>query len=265
MLSNSSRLRQDDSGFTLIELLVAMSLALVVSFGAFAILQFTTEDIARQTARVHVAQGGRTQLERIMEHLHSACVAALVTPVLSQSSGTVLRFISEASEGPVVTRATLHKLTFSPPSAGKEGTLTEQSWRSTEASQPPNYVFNEAETPKTTLLMKGISQSEVTTEGKTESIPIFRYYRYYREGDPNAIFGELNPTPISGELTESEARLVARVTMAFTLSPEAGDGPGLSVAMAKGRPITFEDSAILRVAPSSSSSSVSNLPCENQI
>ena len=265
MLRRLRRLRSDDSGFTLIELLVATSMALVVCFGAFAIMQFTTEDIARQTSRVHVAQTGRTQLERIMEHLHSACVAALVTPVLAQSSGTVLRFISEASEGPSITRATLHKITYTAPGAGKEGTLVEQAWKSTESSNPPNYQFNEAESPQTTILLKGISESEQTVEGKTETLPIFRYYRYYREGDSGAVYGELNPTPIAGELTETESRLVARVTLAFTLTPEAGDGVDLSAAMSKDRPIAFEDSAILRVAPSSSSSSVSNLPCENQV
>jgi hypothetical protein len=265
MLTLLNRLRSEDSGYTLVELLVATVMALVVTFGAYMILQFTTEDIARQTSRVHVSQNGRVQLERIMEHLHSACVAALVTPVLAKSSGTVLRFISEASEGPSVSKATLHKITFTPASGKTEGTLVETSWKSTEASQPPNYVFNEAETPQTTLLLKGVSQTELTTEGKTETLPVFRYYRYYREGDPSAVFGELDPTPIAGELSEAESRLVAKVAMNFTLTPEAGDGVGLSAAMAKGRTISFEDAAILRVAPSSSSSSVSNLPCENQI
>jgi len=265
MLRLVQRLRSDASGFTLIELLVGTAMALVVCFGAFTILQFTTEGIARQTSRVHVAQNGRIELERLMEHLHSACVAALVTPVLSQSSSTVLRFISEASESSSVTRATLHKIVYTPPTGGKEGTLVEQAWKSTEASQPPNYIFNEVETPTTTILLKGVSQAEVTKEGKGEPVPMFRYYRYYREGDANAVFGELNPNPIVGELTEAEARQVARVSVAFTLTPEASDGAGISGLMAKDRAITFEDAAILRVAPSSSSASVSNLPCENQV
>lgn len=265
MLTVLKRLRSDASGFTLIELLVGTAMALIVCFGAYTILEFTTEDISRQTSRVHVAQDGRIALERLMEHLHSACVAALVTPVLSQSSPTVLRFISEASEAASVGQATLHKITYTPASGSTEGTLVEKSWKSTEASQPPNYIFNEVETPNTTILLKGISQAETSKEGKGELIPIFRYYRYYREGDANAVFGELNPNPIVGELNEAEARQVARVSVSFTLSPEAGDGAGISGQMGKDRAITFEDSAILRVAPSSSSASVSNLPCENQV
>ena len=166
MLRRLRRLRSDASGFTLIELLVGTSMALVVCFGAYTILQFTTEDIARQTSRVHVAQNGRIALERLMEHLHSACVAALVTPVLSQSSATVLRFISEASEGSSITRATLHKITYTPPPPAKKARSSKGAGKAPKPSQPPNYVFNEVESPKTTILLKGISRPKRRLKAK---------------------------------------------------------------------------------------------------
>jgi len=265
MLSRLLAHVRDERGYTLIELLVATTMALVICMGAYLLLDFTTEDVSRTTSRVHVDQRGRSALERIMEHLHSACVASLVTPVLSNSGPTVLRFISEATESASIASATLHKLTYKPPTAKTEGTLVEHAWKSLETSVAPHYVFNEAEKPKSILLIKGISQTAITEGVKGETVPVFRYYRYYREGDPGAVYGELDPTPISGSLGEAEAALVARVSIAFTLSPEADEGTSFSGKFGAGQPVNFEDSAILRVAPSSSSSVVSNLPCENQI
>ncbi|HUA11256.1 MAG TPA: hypothetical protein VMA83_04560 [Solirubrobacteraceae bacterium] len=265
MLSSLRRRAASEDGFTLVELLVTTTMAIVLCLGAYALLDFTGEDIARTTSRVHVDQRGRVSLEAIMEHLHSACVASLVTPVLASSSGTVLRFISEASESPTISTATLHKLIYETGKKSTEGKLIEDSWKSLASSVAPHYSFNEAEKPTTKLLMNDISETSVKGGKTTEVLPVFRYYRYYRESDAGAVYGELDPTPIAGELTESEAARVARVTIAFTMNPEGDEGFSYGGGFGIGRPVTFEDSAILRVAPSSSSSIVSNLPCENQV
>ena len=265
MLNRLRRVGSDESGYSMIEFLVSTTMAIVICLGAYLMLDFTGESISRTTSRVHVDQTGREALENVMEHLHSACVASLVTPVLASSSGTVLRFVSEASESPTVSTATLHRLTFEAGKKSTEGTLIEKSWKSLASSVAPHYVFNEAEKPKARQLMKNITETTITSGKSAETIPVFRYFRYYREGDAGANYGELDPTPISGELTELEASRVARVTIAFTLNPEKDEGYRYGGGFGVGRPVTFEDSAILRVAPSSSSSIVSNLPCENQV
>ncbi len=265
MLSSLRARAREEAGYTMIELLVATTMSIVICLGAYMLLDFTGEDISRTTSRVHVDQTGRVALESVMEHLHSACVASLVTPVLASSNGTVLRFISEASESPTITTATLHRITFEPGLKATEGKLIEKSWKSLASSVAPHYVFNEAEKPKFRQLMNDISETVVGSGKGAEVLPVFRYFRYYREGDAGANYGELDPTPISGELTELEAARVARVTLAFTLNPEKDEGQSYGGTFGVGRPVTFEDSAILRVAPSSSSSIVSNLPCENQV
>jgi prepilin-type N-terminal cleavage/methylation domain-containing protein len=246
-----------ESGFTLVELLVGMSITLVVSLVAFSFLEFSSRDVSRTTDRVHVDQAGRTALERLMTNLHSGCVASQATPVRVGSSNTVLRYVSEHGEAASLPSVTLHEVIYTPASGSTEGTLTERSWTSTAASVAPNYLFNEAATPKTTRLLNGIRQSQ---NEKKESVPMFQYYRYYTEADkPEASrYGELNPTPLgSTKLTEEQAEAIAKVTISFTLAPEGKEAS----TFGGGRPVAFEDSAIMRLAPSSTEPSVINLPC----
>lgn len=249
-----------ESGFTLIELLVGMSITLVVTLVAFTFLEFTSRDVSRTTDRVHVDQAGRTALERLMTNLHSGCVAAQATPIRGGSTNTVLRYVSEHGEAASLPSVTLHEVIFTAPTGTTEGTLVEKSWASTASSVAPNYVFNEAATPKTTRLLTGIRQTKTGEKGKETAVPVFQYYRYYTEADkPEASkYGELNPTSFgASKLTEEEAEAIAKVTISFTLAPEGKEASTFGA----GRPVAFEDSAIMRLAPSSTEPSVTNLPC----
>jgi hypothetical protein len=108
-------------------------------------------------------------------------------------------------------------------------------------------------------LLTGIQKTE---NSKKELVPVFRYYRYYRETDSKAALGELDPTPIvSGieKLNEKEALAVAKVSVSFTAVPEGKENK-LNTQFGGGRPVALEDSAILRLSPSSEENS-SNLPC----
>jgi len=249
-----------ESGFTLIELLIGMSITLIVTLVAFSFLEFSTRDVSRTTDRVHVDQAGRTALERLMINLHSGCVAAGANPIRGGSTYTVMRYVSEHGEAASLPSVTLHELTYTPAGSGTEGTLIEKSWKSTGSSVAPNYVFNEAETPKTTTLLRGIRQTTVGEKGSERTVPIFQYYRYYTEADkPKASqYGELNPNPLGAtKLTEEEAEAIAKVTISFTLAPEGKEAS----TFGGGRPVAFEDSAIMRLAPSSPEPGVTNLPC----
>jgi len=260
---------REQHGVTLIELLVAMLIALVVTLAAFSILEFTSSDVSRITSRTHVNQTGRIALQKIMLALHSSCVALEVNPVVEGSTAEKIKFIS--ASGSQATFATgevyMHVITYTPPSGKVAGTLTEQTFPSissegsgTATTGNPgsgNYFFST--TPSsTTKLLTGVQQSE---SGGTK-IPIFQYYKYYKNGeaiptgDPEAPYGELIPVAVTG-FTPAEAERVAKITIAFTLKPE-----GTESVIAKGdQPIALEDSAVFRLTPSSTSSEAINAPC----
>jgi prepilin-type N-terminal cleavage/methylation domain-containing protein len=259
MRPGSSEGLRGERGFTLIELLVAISLGIIITLAAFSLLDFTTRDVSRITSRAQVDQTGRVALEKLMLQLHSACVARTINPIQPKSSSTVLRFISESSplnanKEPVssLSSVRLREITYTPASGKTEGTITEKSWPSTGIS--PEYKFNEKEAPTERKLLTGVSQTEVSKE----SLPIFRYYRYYKEGDAGVKLGQLNPTAVAVPLKEEkESELIAQVTVSFTLTPE-----GQESAFAKGdRAVALEDSAVLRLSPSSEASNNPNYPC----
>jgi prepilin-type N-terminal cleavage/methylation domain-containing protein len=250
-----------ERGFTLIEVLIAMVIGLMVSLAAFSLLEFTSNDVSRITDRAHADQTGRIVLENLMLKLHSACVAVTINPIWEGSNATELKFVSETSplnsnKEPVSSLATvgLHKIVYTPPTSKTLGTLTEKVWTSTGVT--PHFEFNEAATPTTErLLLKGVSQ----TVNEEVKVPVFQYYRYYKVGDTGAKYGQLDPVAVTAT-SEKEAELVAKVTANLTVSPETHES-----SFAKGdRGVALEDSAILRLAPSSEASSVPNAPCTQQ-
>jgi prepilin-type N-terminal cleavage/methylation domain-containing protein len=265
-LAVTSRMLRAERGFTLIEVLVAMSLGIIVSGVALSLLNFTTADVTRITERVHADQTGRVALEKLMLALHSSCLTAKTTksdPIRPESTTSKLKFISETSAenehgepSAALPTIKLHEVIFTEGSGKTEGALTENLWTSTGV--PPNYEFNEKEAPTKRTLLTGVERTE---NAKKELEPVFRYYRYYREGDSKAVLGELDPTPVvSGaeKLNEKEAPDVAKVSVSFTAVPEGKENK-LNTGLGGGRPVALEDSAILRLSPSSEESA--NLPC----
>ncbi len=251
----------NEAGLTLIELLIGLVVGMVVTLAAFALLEFTTNDVSRITARTHATQVARIQVEKLMLQLHSACVAVTINPILLGSNATELKFISESSplnanKEPVssLTSVHLHKIIYTPPSGKVEGLLTEQSWPSLSSlNSNKEFVFTEGEKPTERRLLKGVTRT-INAEGKEE--PVFQYYRYYRESDTKPLFGQLYPTTYVPSTTV-EAERIAKVTVGFTVTPEGAEGH-----FAKGdRAFAIEDSAVLRLSPSSEAASSPNWPC----
>ncbi len=245
----------DEHGFTLIELLVSMLVATVITGAAMSFLIFTTEDVAHVSARVGVDQGGRVALQHIISELNSGCYAPNAQPILTGSSSTTLLFEDEGGEASEFPTTEKHELIYTKGSGTTEGTLLEKAYVSKAAHEY-------AKTPtRTTLLLTGIQQ---TKYGSEEATPIFRYYRYYHEGDappqgqPTPPYGELDPAAIATPLTSTEAKYTTKVTVAFTLAPEGKE----VVSFNHDRPVVLEDSALFRLEPSSEAPSAKNLPCE---
>jgi Tfp pilus assembly protein PilV len=241
------------AGYTLVELMVSMVLTMVIVLAAFTFLEFTTRDVARTTERVHVQQAGRIVMERLMLELHSSCVSPGATPIRSGSSATTLRFISASGTAANSTNVELHEVIFTPPAGKATGSLTEKSWPA--GGTAPEYTFNESATPTKLLLLTGVAQSQ-TEESTPKAIPMFRYYRYYRTGDAEPIYGILNPAELA-TLTTEESKRVVKVAVNFTATPEGTETKGFG----NDRPLPLESTAILRLTPASESSTLPNLPC----
>ena len=251
--ARSGRRLRTERGYTMIELLIAMSLGTLIVTAAFSFLQFSTSDVTRIAERARLNQTGRVALERIMLRLHSACVTPSVAPIQPNSSATTLKFISETGTASAFKTVHLHEIIYS----SANNTLVEKTYINT--GEGPKYPFSSTAASTTTLLT-GIKES--TNEGVT--LPIFRYYRYYREGDKppagstTVPYGELNQTALEPPLTkESETVNVAKVTMSFTLAPTGKE----SATFNHDRPIPLEDSVVFRLAPSSELPTTTNLPC----
>jgi prepilin-type N-terminal cleavage/methylation domain-containing protein len=260
-----------EHGFSLIELLVAMIMGLVISLAAFSILEFTTSDVSRITARAHVTQTGRVALEKLMLQLHSACVSVNVNPIQAKSSGTTLKFVSETSplnsnNEPSSSFSTVkeHEIIYTPASGKIAGTLIEKSRTSIGLNNATGeYEFNPSETPAETKLLSGVRQ----TEREEKKVPVFQYYRYYTSKDSEAKLGQIDPEAMSTvamakeEVKEkrkyTEAEKVAKVTVGLTLAPEGYEG----IIAKGGQPVALEDSAVLRFTPSSEEASGNNYPC----
>jgi prepilin-type N-terminal cleavage/methylation domain-containing protein len=244
----AARLR-GEHGFTMIELVIAMALTVVISAAAFSFLEFATGDATRITERVHIDQTARVALERIMLELHSACVAPSIVPIKEKSTENVLKFVSESGKESTFSTVHEHELIFTEPTASKRGTLVEKTYVSTGGTSP-NYTFST--TPSsTTLLVTGVEKSEKT--------PVFQYFRYYKDGDPEAVYGQIDPNRISqASLSKEASEGVAKVTLTFTVAPEGKE----LATFNHDRPVALEDSAVFRLAPASESSD--NVPCSPQ-
>jgi prepilin-type N-terminal cleavage/methylation domain-containing protein len=253
----------DEHGFTLIELLVSMLVATVITGAAMSFLIFTTEDVAHVTARVGVDQSGRVALQKIISELNSGCVEPNVHPLLAGSTASTLMFESEGGEASEFPTVEKHEIIYTKGSGTTEGTLVEKAYVSIGKKVTAGKTVREySKTPtRTTRLLTGVTQSKY---GSEEATKIFRYYRYYHEGDSPPMgestppYGELDPTEIATPLSTTEAEYATKVTVNFTLAPEGKE----VVSFNKDRPVVLEDSALFRLEPSSEAPAAKNLPCE---
>jgi type II secretory pathway pseudopilin PulG len=227
-------IRRED-GFTLVELLVGIAISLLTMSMVATMVIASTHNQARVAKRVDANQRIRPVLTRIVDELHSACVATRIAPVIGDgtvngSTATRITFLSLAGGG-VSPLPDKHVITLS------GSTLSESVDHAVPGSTSPNWTFQG--TPTTRTLLTGVSAPGGV---------MFKYNRFQN--------GQLVLAPsLTVPLSASDAALTAYVGVSITAAPTVGAGQDAK------SPITLSDAVDLRLQPASQVASQDNLPC----
>jgi Tfp pilus assembly protein PilW len=225
---------RDEHGFTVIELLVSLAVTLAVLSAIGMMVTVATHNQSRIARRVEANQRGRPVMARIVNELHSACVAPRITPVLSGtngdvSTGTQITFLS-VSGSAVTPTPEKHVITLA-------GTTLNESVFKNPTGAAPTWTFSGQ--PTTTTLL---------TNASAPGGVMFRYYDFQN--------GQLSTTPLVVPLSATNAGRTAYLTISLTASPTGG-----ASQLDVNSPITFSDSVDLRLESASQVPSQDNMPC----
>ena len=222
----------DERGTTIIELMVGLMAGMIIITALTTVIIVTLHGSARVSARVEATQRARITLTRIMEDLHSACVAPQMTPVQEASTGTSLSFLhAKASEASAVAPTPVKSVI-----SYENGVLTQADYTATGGTAP-DWVYEGQ--PSTRQLLTDVKP--VAAGG-----PVFRYYKY-----SNGSLVEIPATTAIG----TEADLAIQVQVAFSADPER-----VRVADTNAD-ATIQGSAPLRLTPPSFNQGAVSLPC----
>jgi type II secretory pathway pseudopilin PulG len=228
---------RDESGFTLVEMLAGIVISLLTMSMVATMVIAATHNQARIAKRVEANQRIRPVVTRMVDELHSACVASRIAPVIGDgtvngSTATRITFLSQAGDA-VSPLPDKHVITLS------GNTLNEAVYHAIGGASP-TWTFSATPDPNPPqTLLTGVS---------APSSVMFKYYRFQ-----NGTL-VLN-APLAVPLSATNAALVAYVAIGLTADPTGG--PGLDVKS----PITLSDAVDLRLQPASQVASQDNLPC----
>lgn len=211
---------RDESGFTLTELLAGIAAFGVVLGAILTMTTVATHNQDRIAKRVAANQRARPVLTRIVNHLHSACVAPRVAPVQANSSNTSISFVSKAGRD-VTPVPDLRVLTLS------GTTLSESLFPATGGAQPV-WTFSPTAYP-------GYPRTMLTNVAAPGGV-MFRYFQFIN-GQPSA-------TPLPTPLTATDAARTGMVSVSLT--PGLGGSPSANPDY----PITLSDTVTFRLEPS---------------
>jgi hypothetical protein len=230
-------LRRED-GFSVIELLVGIAISMVTVSMVTTMVIASTQHQARVADRVEANQRVRPVLTRIIDELHSACVAPRIAPVLGNddphgSTATRISFVSQPGDD-VLPTPDKHVIELS------GGKLTESVYR-TVGGAAPRWTFSTTPiSPARTLL------TDVSAPGGV----MFTYHRF--QNGQLVLNPPLLATP---SLAASDAALTAYVGISLRAAPAGDRGRDANA------PITLTDGADLRLQPASQIPTQDNLPC----
>lgn len=220
----------------MIEVLVSTGTGAVVLAALTMVIIVAMHANARVSARVDATQRARLVVTKIMQQLHSACVAPKIAPIQPGSTGTSLRFVyAPPSQGAAVApMPTLTEINYS------GGVLTQVDRPATGGGYP-NWTYAGPTTPKTLLTEVGPIPPSST---------IFSYYASSN--------GSVSPTPQATPLEPTATPLTIQVRVALSTEPTRGASPvpdaGASAHVRSG--------ATLRLTPPSFNEAAPALPCQ---
>lgn len=218
----------DDRGTTLIELMVAMMAGLIVIGALFAILEVSLRQSTNLVDKVQADQTGRIAMTKIVDELHSACIAPRFTPIQPNSNSTKLIFRSSYSSAAEITSAEEHRIIYN----SAANTLTDEIYKS-EGGSWPNFTYP-AKATSSVLLANNVSA--VKSGGK-----IFTYYKYAEkatEGSEKPLT-TLEGDESGGTLSEKEAALAAAVQVEFNQATPDGNSPSVKRSVNLSNQVTF--------------------------
>jgi type II secretory pathway pseudopilin PulG len=209
---------QDESGLSLVELLIAIVTSLVVVAALMGLLVVSQHQTVLLRDVGQATQSGRTAMTRIVDELHSACLAKEFAPVQKESTASKLVLINAYSNEAEIKsgeRTREDIITFNK----AKGTLTDETLTST-GGEYPEFAFQAPGKGTRTVIGSNITE---TKQGELK-LPIFRYYEYAEAPEPD------NSAEASSTLKETtkvpaekgEGKTIAGVGIAFTATPASG-------------------------------------------
>jgi Tfp pilus assembly protein PilW len=235
-MSRLDALRKDERGTTIVEVLVSTATGLVVLSALTMVILVSMHANARVSARIDATQRARLVVTKIMQQLHSACIAPKIAPILPGSTGTSLSFIhASPAEG-----AALAPLPTKTQIALVGDTLTQTDLRATGGSYP-TWTYASTTTTKTLL-------TEVGPIAPSSSI-----FSYYASSN-----GSIAPTPQATPLAGTATPLTIQVRVALSTEPTRGDSPVAD----SGAAASVRSGATLRLTPPSFNEAAPALPCQ---
>jgi prepilin-type N-terminal cleavage/methylation domain-containing protein len=227
---------RDQRGFTLIELLVSMAAGVIVTSTVVMITTVALHNQDRIARRVDANQRARPVMTRMIQELHSACVAPRIVPILAGSTGTSISFLSKPGST-VSPTPDKHVIAFS------GTTLSESLFTATGGSAPGPWTFSGTASPN--------SPGPLLTNVTAPSGVMFRYFQF--------VNGALSTTPATTPLSATDAAKTAVVSISFVSSPSNAVKPVSNFD--PNSPISFTDSADLRLEAAGQYPNQDNLPC----
>lgn len=222
----------DESGFTLIELLTSMVMGTIVMFGVVIVTTASVHSQDRISRRVVANQTARPVMTRIVQELHSACVAPRITPIVTGSTATSISFLTRSGSA-VTPTPDLRTITLS------GTTLTEFTYPATGGAQP-TWTFSATPVPATGY--------RLANNVSAPSGVAFSYYQF--------VNGALSTTPLIPPLDSTEAAHTAIVDISLIV----GSSHGTSTLDPKS-PETLNESVDLRLENAGQYPNQDNLPC----
>jgi Tfp pilus assembly protein PilW len=230
------RVFREESGFTLVELLMTMLTSLVVMSAIVMMLTTSLRNQDRINKRVDANQRVRPVMTRIIQELHSACIAPRMTPIIGDgttngSTATRISFLSK-SGATVTPTPDLHVISLS------GATLSEAVYPATSGTQPGPWTFSSTAS----------SNQQLLTNVTAPASGMFQYYDF--------VNGQVDTSPTTVPVSATDAAKVAIVKVTLSSSPTKGVS-----TFDPGSPLVVSNSADLRLENAGQFPNQDNLPC----